>query len=208
MKNQFIALAATVAACALAGSAAASEFITNGNFETGDLTGWTEVDAGSGSWFVIGNGGNTPLTGTPTPTLAGGGDFTATTDQGGPGSHDLSQTLLLAAGNYVFSFDARGNDESGSGGAPDQQYIVNVDGSTLAGPIIDPNWNHFSFDLSLGAGSHTFDFHENDDRFFFQAGVDNVSLTNAVPEPTTWALMIGGFGLAGATLRRRKALAA
>lgn len=32
--------------------------------------------------------------------------------------------------------------------------------------------------------------------------------TGAVPEPATWALMISGFGLAGATLRRRRALAA
>jgi hypothetical protein len=30
----------------------------------------------------------------------------------------------------------------------------------------------------------------------------------AVPEPTTWALMIGGFGLAGAALRRRRAVVA
>jgi len=29
----------------------------------------------------------------------------------------------------------------------------------------------------------------------------------AVPEPTTWALMLGGFGLAGSGLRRRRALA-
>jgi hypothetical protein len=35
-----------------------------------------------------------------------------------------------------------------------------------------------------------------------------LSLAGAVPEPATWALMIGGFGLAGATLRRRRAVAA
>ncbi|MFD1612588.1 PEPxxWA-CTERM sorting domain-containing protein [Sphingomonas tabacisoli] len=31
--------------------------------------------------------------------------------------------------------------------------------------------------------------------------------TNAVPEPATWAMMIGGFGLLGATTRRRRRLA-
>lgn len=30
----------------------------------------------------------------------------------------------------------------------------------------------------------------------------------AAPEPASWALMIGGFGMAGATLRRRRAIAA
>ncbi|THD57392.1 MAG: PEP-CTERM sorting domain-containing protein [Phenylobacterium sp.] len=30
----------------------------------------------------------------------------------------------------------------------------------------------------------------------------------AVPEPASWALMIGGLGMAGATLRRRRATAA
>jgi hypothetical protein len=33
------------------------------------------------------------------------------------------------------------------------------------------------------------------------------SAPGPVPEPTTWALMIAGFGLAGAALRRRRALA-
>jgi len=38
-----------------------------------------------------------------------------------------------------------------------------------------------------------------------QIGADGLSAAGAVPEPAAWALMIGGFGLAGATLRRRKA---
>jgi len=34
----------------------------------------------------------------------------------------------------------------------------------------------------------------------------NLSITNAVPEPAAWTMMIVGFGMAGAALRRRKAL--
>lgn len=42
-----------------------------------------------------------------------------------------------------------------------------------------------------------------DDRCAFSRTVQGV-----VPEPSTWALMIGGFGLAGAALRRRRAVVA
>jgi hypothetical protein len=45
-----------------------------------------------------------------------------------------------------------------------------------------------------------------------QAGFDNITLGSAiaggVPEPSIWALMIGGFGLVGTALRRRRVLAA
>jgi len=36
------------------------------------------------------------------------------------------------------------------------------------------------------------------------AGMTFSAVQTAVPEPTSWALMIGGFGLAGAAMRRRK----
>ena len=42
----------------------------------------------------------------------------------------------------------------------------------------------------------------------YEVGLDNIRydvrpLTSAVPEPTSWALMIVGFGVAGMGLRRR-----
>jgi hypothetical protein len=40
------------------------------------------------------------------------------------------------------------------------------------------------------------------------ASINYVFLAVGVPEPTTWALMIGGFGLAGVSLRRRRSAVA
>lgn len=45
-----------------------------------------------------------------------------------------------------------------------------------------------------------------------QSGFDNITFGSstpgsAVPEPATWAMMIAGFGMAGATLRRRRQVA-
>lgn len=44
----------------------------------------------------------------------------------------------------------------------------------------------------------------------YYAGIDNLdfSATAGVPEPASWALMIAGFGMTGASLRRRRVLAA
>ena len=204
MKFNTLMLATTMSVAALATPAmSATNLITNGNFETGTLAGWTLATSGRGNWYVIGNGAGTTENGFGTPTLAGGGSFVAMTDQTGPGDHNLSQTLTLGTGTFVLSFEARGNDQSGSGGAPDQRYIVTVDGTTVAGPIITPGWNNYSINLNLTAGLHSFAFQENDDRNFFTAGLDNVSLTGGVPESSTWALMIAGFGLVGIAARRR-----
>ncbi len=77
-----------------------------------------------------------------------------------------------------------------------------------------------STSYSLGAGTHTIDltqdfgpagFYTHGQAFLvaFEGSdfaVDNV-VFDAVPEPAAWALMIAGFGLAGAAVRQRRALA-
>lgn len=69
------------------------------------------------------------------------------------------------------------------------------------------------FDLSQFAGQTVnLRFQFQSDYFAFKPGVrmDNLEITGdpvggaAIPEPSTWALMIGGFGLAGAALRRSR----
>jgi hypothetical protein len=62
-----------------------------------------------------------------------------------------------------------------------------VDG--VAEATIDPR-----FTAPIGGGG----------QFVFSSGV----FAGGVPEPATWALMIGGFGLAGAALRRRRSVVA
>ena len=66
------------------------------------------------------------------------------------------------------------------------------------GFVSDTAFTTVTFFNPLGGG--------NNDQF----GLDNLTTSGggAIPEPGTWALMIGGFGLAGAALRRRQAAAA
>ncbi len=80
----------------------------------------------------------------------------------------------------------------------------------------NPTWPdrlvHYEFTLPDTAS--TFALSINFGGAGFQGGddeswaIDNFALfadDGAVPEPATWALMVGGFGIAGAALRRRRA---
>jgi hypothetical protein len=103
--------------------------------------------------------------------------------------------------------------------------VLDIDGgmSTAFGNFFGGSWNDRVFDSQTYASSpllNTFTlafraagagWQGGDDESF---GLDNIVITgtlapeNTVPEPATWALLIGGFGLAGASLRRRRAAAA
>jgi len=83
---------------------AKAQLITNGGFETGDLTGWTpDIEAGSAGNFYVMSGTTTPLT-TSTVLPPPQGTFAAVTDNNENGSYIIYQDITVpATGTTAFS---------------------------------------------------------------------------------------------------------
>jgi hypothetical protein len=80
----------------LAWDTAEGELIVNGDFETGDFTGWTVGGFGGGGW-VLNDGTFDPESPDgPRPALAG--SFSALAVQNGNGRHTLSQEIFIPEG--------------------------------------------------------------------------------------------------------------
>lgn len=211
--------------------AQAVEVITNGNFESG-LTGWTGFVTANGtisdipgysggtkdlpaikSFDVSGSGASNAL------ALNAGANPSSATPEGG----GVIQTFTTTGGTATFFANIADYWQSASASLDSiGLFRVLLDGVVMdshdfgivtASPTGWKLLDTLEFTTTLSAGQHTLALEvtrryapgRNVDTEYF----DNVSLdvTSAVPEPSTWAMMILGFaGLGFMAYRRRPGL--
>jgi hypothetical protein len=185
-------------------------FYTNGNTA---ITGWTvDMRPGSTSSYVqLTN--NYQFGGL---NASDGIQYLDLTGITGRGAGVLSNAVATSSSlDYVVSFDVGALFYTGSYGTATVDLLIN---GALAGSFTTQppsttgfNWQRYSYAFS-GSGSPvriglyaSFSQASSD----LGVGLDNVVLEGrdrqgpAVPEPSTWAMMIGGLALAGMALRRR-----
>lgn len=119
----------------------------------------------------------------------------------------MAQTLTTVAGatyNLSFAYSARPGVSAGSN-------LIQVlwDGIALAAvtangnKLSDNDWHVFNYTVT-GSGSDTLTFRALGVNDSLGGSLDAVTVTTAVPEPSTYAMMFLGLGLIGASLSRRR----
>ncbi len=162
---------------------------------------------GSGVWST---GGSVDLvrSGEFNLTCVSGNCVDLTGDRAG----SLSRIIDLAAGLYSLTFQFTGNQLDGIGGQPNirppASFEVSFNGVTsTVGPLANNSTAFQTFSATynvLNDGPVTLSFTQLPGGDQFRGSIIDSIAIAAVPEPTTWALMILGFGMVGSALRRRR----
>jgi hypothetical protein len=206
-----VSVAALGLCFALPRLAAAQELLTNGGFETGNLSGWTVANRTLGTpydpnvpatgTFLVDNNADTltPLSGLSTLGPASG-NFYALSDMTAQGTHALLQsfTVPLGATSVLLSFDMYVYDWYGAGAAMDPSGLDHTSGGTGA-----PN-QHARVDL-LSALAGSFDTSAGSVLSNFYLGVDPESAQNPPQAPfyRNYAFDLTGVALPGQTYQLR-----
>ncbi len=230
MKLHSLAIGTFLAACLCASApvATAANLLVNGDFESpapadgkfiivgggsGALTGWTVTGPANNAVALLNTNYTEPRisfeaqSGQTSLDITGGGNS-------GPTS-GISQSVNTTAGQrYTLDFwvgnaDGRDNGDNYLGAS---SVDLRIDGAeiqpfTNGDLTLDAvNWREFSWSFTAAGPTTNIAFF-NATTGDAYAGLDHVGLS-AVPEPASWAMMIVGFGFAGAGLRRRRGTAA
>lgn len=194
-KGSIIAMLAVLAPALGALNAEAAppaDLIANGDFQTGDFTGWSIINSGSGGIAMNDGTFVPPGPGTALPPVAGG--FDAVTHQGGSGLHVFRQTIDVPEGIFSasLSWNDRIRNHAGLYSDPNQEWrvlITDTNGvviqdvfSTNPGdPLLQIGPNARSADLTgvlqdYAGQSIVVSFEEQDNLGYFNATLDDVSL--------------------------------
>lgn len=193
--------------------------LLNAGFETGDTTSWTvengPVDVVTDADDAI---GVPPYAEHFTATEGG---YFAKLIAGENGYTTLSQLFTLTALSRVsfdaafLAFDYMDYDDDAfvrvRNLTTNLTTVLFTSSVSVVGDQGHTSWARFSSDF-LDAGDYVFEAGvqngggDTDPTYSSQLLLDNVSV--AVPEPSTWALMLLGFGALGAALRQRRNAAA
>ena len=111
----------------------------------------------------------------------------------------IFQNVTVTAGKYMVSWLAGGRTNY-SGPV---NYTVSLGDQIYSGGLAQAQpFTATSALVTLAAGTYALTFSAYTEGGDNSALIDKVSIA-AVPEPATWGLMIAGFGMIGATMRRR-----
>jgi hypothetical protein len=80
--------------------------------------------------------------------------------------------------------------------------VIPFDYNGLSFAVVNPVQGFTNWNLFKSSDPYTETYTNN---FDYVDGNFSLKLANAVPEPATWAMMIGGLALVGVSMRRRKA---
>lgn len=221
---------ALLAVSTMASPGAAANLLTNGSFEAPNVP--ADVYLGSGSttitgWTVALLPGTTPgtqISFQDNAAYCGLGvcasdgtqllDLTGVVGRGGGVVSDGFATV--AGATYDVSFDVGAFFVRNQGSFGNATVVLTIDGvevgsftntMSLTGPGSD--WQRFSYSflgtgnaMTVGLFASLATTSSN-----LGVGLDNVVVEQrsapAVPEPASWAMMIGGFAIAGGAMRRR-----
>jgi hypothetical protein len=123
----------------------------------------------------------------------------------------IQQTIATQAGvTYSLNFDL-GSSTLYDGPGPGASAIdvvamgssVLKSGAFVLAPVTNNDWATETFTFTANSASTTIQLLADNAYTSRYVGLDNVSVTAAVPEPASVALMIAGLGALGAASRRR-----
>ncbi len=204
-----LVLAATAAAALLTASAANAVTFVNGSFEDGL--------ADIGLFTTIPTDDTTSITGWR--VLSDGVDYIGSLWEASDGSRSLDLSALSSGGvsqqitgfevgkRYRITFDLSGNPDGGEGirtlvmsatggEAVLYEYVVGPENS--AGNML---YQTLTYDFVASNTMQGVQFRSLENSSFGVV-LDNVSIS-LIPEPATWGLMVVGFAMTGALVRRR-----